>query len=582
MTFPQRIEIAGLDDRVTVFRVQDEVDAFVIRTERFVALVDTLSTPDLCRAVLRQLETELSDRPLVVINTHADWDHVWGNAAVAGLAPIIAHSSVLGRLRSTAARATLRTKAGQDDRFAAVTLIEPTIVLDDSLTLVGGDLTLELLHTPGHTDDHVAVWIPELRLCLAGDAAEDPLPEVTDPETPGDLGRLRSSLRRLRDLRPLIVLPSHGETTGPELLDRNLAYFEALTARVRALPTAALTLAEPPGLEYATFLSTTRELPDAAALFYQACHRKAVRATILERLSDTSPVAAGCAQPIDFASEAPEPRTLKVKWIHGSPSAKNNTDPAVQVHSQDEHTFILRQNKAIHYEAPFLYLLFGNTHAVLIDTGATESAEYFPLRRVVDSLVEDWLSAHPRDNYTLLVLHSHAHGDHIAGDAQFADRTDTVLVGADLRTVQEFFGFGNDPDQMARVDLGGRVLECLASPGHHEAAVTFYDPYTGFLLTGDTVYPGRLYVEDLPAFRRTIDRLIAFTETRPVTQVLGCHIEMTAEPGVDYPVRTTYQPDEKPLQMTVGHLHDIREALDEIGYRPGRHAFPDFVICYED
>jgi len=256
----------------------------------------------------------------------------------------------------------------------------------------------------------------------------------------------------------------------------------------------------------------------------------------------------------DFGSGVPEPRVLDVEWIHGSPSAKHNTDPDIQVHAYDEHTFILRQNMAINYEAPFLFLLFGNARAVLVDTGATGSAEFFPLRRVVDDLIGRWLDEHPRDGYPLLVLHTHAHGDHIAGDAQFTDRPGTTVVRADLDSAWAYFGFADDPDKVARVDLGDRVLECLATPGHHEAAVTYYDPYTGFLLTGDTVYPGRLYVEDWAAFGRTIDRLIGFADSRPVTHVLGCHIEMTEEPGVDYPVRD----------------------------QPGRHAFPGFVICRED
>lgn len=260
---------------------------------------------------------------------------------------------------------------------------------------------------------------------------------------------------------------------------------------------------------------------------------------------------------------------LDVRWIHGSPSAKHNTDPDIQVYAHDEHTFILRQNKAVHYEAPFLFLMVGEDRAVLIDTGATASAAFFPLRQVVDDLLGD----HP-----LLVVHTHAHGDHVAADGQFADRPDTVVVGADRDSAWGFFGFGDDPEQVATVDLGGRVLECLATPGHHEAAVTFYDPATGFLLTGDTVYPGRLYVYDWPAFGRTVDRLIAFADTRPVTHVLGCHIEMAGEPGVDYPVRTTYQPHEPPLELTVGHLHDLRKAIDEVGGRPGRHVFADFVI----
>ncbi|MEU4153264.1 MBL fold metallo-hydrolase [Streptomyces sp. NPDC026659] len=284
----------------------------------------------------------------------------------------------------------------------------------------------------------------------------------------------------------------------------------------------------------------------------------------------------------DSVGPVPRPREFDVRWIHGSPSAKHNTDPDIQVYACDEHTVILRQNMAIDYEAPFLFLLFGDARAVLIDTGATESAEFFPLRRVVDELVEDWLARHPRSGYHLLVLHTHPHGDHVAGDGQFAGRPDTTVVGADLTTAWKYFGFEENPAAVARVDLGGRVLECLATPGHHQAAVTFYDPWTGFLLTGDTVYPGRLYIQDRSAFARSIDRLIEFSARRPVTHVLGCHIEMTTEPGVDYPIRTTYQPDEPPLQMTPGHLHEIRAALKEIGDRPGRHAFPLFVICPDD
>ncbi|HEV2633796.1 MAG TPA: MBL fold metallo-hydrolase [Actinocrinis sp.] len=269
---------------------------------------------------------------------------------------------------------------------------------------------------------------------------------------------------------------------------------------------------------------------------------------------------------------------LPVRWIHGSESAKHNTDPDIQVYAHDEHTVILRQNKAIDYEAPFLYLLFGDDRALLIDTGATADPELFPLRRVVDELLAERLTRHPQEDYELLVVHTHAHGDHIAGDGQFADRPQTTVIGAQRSAAWEFFGFGPDPEAVGRVDLGGRVLECLPTPGHHDSSVTFYDPWTGFLLTGDTIYRGRLYIQDWPAFARSIDRLIEFCDTRPVSHVLGCHIEMTRQPGVDYPVRTTYQPDEPPLEMTVDHLHRIRAAIDEIGETATRRAFDEFVI----
>jgi glyoxylase-like metal-dependent hydrolase (beta-lactamase superfamily II) len=271
-----------------------------------------------------------------------------------------------------------------------------------------------------------------------------------------------------------------------------------------------------------------------------------------------------------------------VRWIHGSPSSKHNTDPDLQIHWYDENTVILRQNKAIDYEAPFLFLLFGELRAVLLDTGATASPDFFPLRRVVDDLMESWLADHPRSGYELLVLHTHGHGDHVAGDGQFADRPDTVLVDADKDVAWEFFGFSGDADDIKPVDLGGRVLQAFATPGHHSAAVTLYDPLTGILFTGDTVYRGRLYIVDWTAFSRSIDRLIEFCATHPVTHVIGCHIEMTRQPGIDYPVRTTYQPDEPPLEMSVAHLHAIRAALDEVGPEPALRAFDEFILWPED
>jgi hydroxyacylglutathione hydrolase len=270
---------------------------------------------------------------------------------------------------------------------------------------------------------------------------------------------------------------------------------------------------------------------------------------------------------------------LDVAWIHGSEAAKYNTDPDIQVHACDEHTYILRQNMAVHYEAPFMFLLFGASRALLLDTGATANPQFFPMRRTVDSIIDGWLAGHPHpDGYGLLVLHTHAHTDHTAADGQFADRPNTVVIGAERDTAWPYFGFADDPGAVAGIDLGGRLLDCLATPGHHEAAVTYYDPHSGILFTGDTIYPGRLYVFDWPAFVRSIDRLAVWCAQRPVTYLLGCHIEMTTTPGVDYPAGWSHQPDETPLELTTGHLEQIQETLKAHDLQPGRYVLPQMII----
>jgi hydroxyacylglutathione hydrolase len=285
--------------------------------------------------------------------------------------------------------------------------------------------------------------------------------------------------------------------------------------------------------------------------------------------------------PIDFVSTAPAQGSLDIRWIHGAPGRRPAGDPPIQVHQYDPHTVILRQSKSVNYEAPFLYLLFGNDRALLLDTGATEDQKRFPLRAAIDRLVAEWLGQHPRERYELVVAHTHGHNDHVAGDPQFAGRPDTTVVSRELDAVKAYFGFTGWPEQIAEFDLGGRVLEITGSPGHHRAAITVYDPWTGFLLTGDSVLPGRLYAFDYPQFRASLDRMVALTESRPVTHVLGCHIEMTRRPGRDYPLGAVYQPDEAALEMSVAQLRDVRAAAAAVAGKQGVHRFDDFIIYNE-
>jgi hydroxyacylglutathione hydrolase len=272
---------------------------------------------------------------------------------------------------------------------------------------------------------------------------------------------------------------------------------------------------------------------------------------------------------------------LEVDWHAGWPSPKHDPAPEIQSHAADEHTVIMRQNKSVNYEAPFMFLLFGNDAALLVDTGATPEPEYFPLRAVVDAHITDWLERHPRQGYRLIVAHTHGHGDHKAADAQFADRPDTTVVGTALEAVQAFYGFDDWPETPRELDLGGRVVDVVPGPGHHASATVFYDRWTRLLLTGDTFYPGRLYVQDWEAFADTVDRLVEWCEEHPVSHLLGCHVEMSVQPGVDYPRGTTYQPYEAVLPMRVEQLRALQEAVREVGGAPGIHKYDDFHIWFE-
>ena len=121
-----------------------------------------------------------------------------------------------------------------------------------------------------------------------------------------------------------------------------------------------------------------------------------------------------------------------------------------------------------------------------------------------------------------------------------------------------------------QLDLGGRVIDCLDTPGHHEAAVTYYDRYNADPVHRGHGVPGRLYVFDWPAFVRSVNRLVDWSAEHPVSHVLGCHIEMTTTPGQDYPIGWTCPPDGPPLAA------HPRASAATSGHHPGarRQAGP--------
>jgi glyoxylase-like metal-dependent hydrolase (beta-lactamase superfamily II) len=277
--------------------------------------------------------------------------------------------------------------------------------------------------------------------------------------------------------------------------------------------------------------------------------------------------------PIAFAPGDGSRLDLEVTWNDG-------TDPQerpAQVHHLNDHTVVIRQSLRTSAEAPFVVLLFGNERAFLLDTGDGSDPEVWPLRQIVDGLVDGWLAKHPRDDYSLLVVHTHGHADHTAGDVLFVGRPGTKVVGAEVEGVKEFFGLYDWPHGSATLDLGERRLVVIPSPGHHETAISVLDPYTRFLFSGDTVYPGRLYVKDMPAFLATMDRLGALAEAGEVSHVLGCHIELDRD-GRDYPLGVREHPEEVSPFMSSDRLGTVRDAARKVAGKPGIHRFDGFVI----
>jgi len=259
-------------------------------------------------------------------------------------------------------------------------------------------------------------------------------------------------------------------------------------------------------------------------------------------------------------------------WISGL--AKS--EPPLQAQQYDRNTVVIRQSLRTSFEAPFMYLIFGETTALLIDTGAGG----IDLRSMVDQQIAAWLEANGRETISLVVMHSHAHGDHIAADEQFVDRADTVIVGHGVEDVANFFLIEDWPNRSRAFDLGGRIVDIIPTPGHHDTHVMVYDRAQRLLFSGDVIYPGRLYFQcrKIGELKNSINRIAEFANTRDVSWILGSHIELAQEPGKAFDSSDLVRKDERLLELTLATITDIQSALSQVGNFPRVKPYNDFIL----
>ena len=195
----------------------------------------------------------------------------------------------------------------------------------------------------------------------------------------------------------------------------------------------------------------------------------------------------------------------------------------------DAVTFAIGEPR--YYQANYSYLIIGANRAVLFDAG-TGNRDIVPVVRSLTRL-------------PVTVIPSHLHFDHVGALGHF-DRT-AVIDDASLHartqrgelTLQryEFLGLADSlrPPRFkvdewwpagARVDLGGRKLRVLSTPGHTPTSVALYDAERRQLFAGDFLYPGALYAflpgASRSAYRATTRTLLALVD--PATRIWCGHM----------------------------------------------------------
>ena len=222
------------------------------------------------------------------------------------------------------------------------------------------------------------------------------------------------------------------------------------------------------------------------------------------------------------------------------------------------------------------YLIVGENRALLFDTGMGIGN----IQAVVAALTKLPVS----------VVNSHTHNDHVGDNWRFTDvyGMDTDFTRSNARGSKEDAQAELAPDEICgalppgfdtksystkpfqithwlhdgdKIDLGGRTLQVIGTPGHTPDAIALLDQKNGFLFTGDTFYAGPIYLyrpeTDLDAYLASVQKLAAMA---PHLQLLlPAHNVPVADPGI--------------LPKVVTAMQQVRRGEVKPAAKDGKHEY---------
>ncbi|MBS5873130.1 MAG: MBL fold metallo-hydrolase [Clostridiales bacterium] len=219
----------------------------------------------------------------------------------------------------------------------------------------------------------------------------------------------------------------------------------------------------------------------------------------------------------------------------------------------DDETYMISEYR--HWEETHCYLLNGTERSLLIDTGLGICNIYNEVVKLT--------------NKPVTAVATHIHWDHIGGHRFFPDfyahfeeldwlngkfplSMDTIKKMVvdrcnlpDGFNVDDYVFFQGMPTKILTdhdlIDIGGRIIEGLHTPGHSPGHLCFWEKERGYLFTGDLVYKGTLFAyypsTDPIAYLASLEKIALL----PVKQVFPAHHSLDIQPEIINRMRDAFR-----------------------------------------
>lgn len=211
------MKVKKVRNRGILFTFKDldiPTNIYTIQGGRYIYIIDTYLGPDIMKSVNQYIGDTFGNKPIIVVNTHSHWDHVWGNSLYSS-SFIVAHKKCKKHMQQYGLQ---ELEEFGKYRKGEVIITYPNLTFTDKIFFEEDDVLI--YHTPGHTDDGISILDMEDKILFAGDNLERPIPYLMSK----DLNQYMSTLESYLKIDADIIIGGHTDCEDKDLVRDNLDY----------------------------------------------------------------------------------------------------------------------------------------------------------------------------------------------------------------------------------------------------------------------------------------------------------------------------------------------------------------------
>lgn len=214
------MQFKRLGARATVFSFPElgQTNLLAIYGNRFTYICDTFLGPEPMEEIKQVIKDDGRNQPIIIFNSHSDWDHVWGNCAF-DQSIIISHEQCRANLENNFSN---ELSANSQYAMGKIKPQFPNLLFKERLIFPDDDL--EFFYTPGHTNDSASCIDKKSGVLFIGDNVEYPIPYLQSTDLKGYI----ISLKKYIELEPNYIVTGHGGDATMDLVFSNLDYITKL------------------------------------------------------------------------------------------------------------------------------------------------------------------------------------------------------------------------------------------------------------------------------------------------------------------------------------------------------------------